>query len=780
VQTHFSPSSAPHVQKVSVRGGSHSSDSSSAYSGSDTMQSSNQSSSAEGTHHHGQEVDLSGLMESVVDSDEEEEEDASEIGAGVLVRDAVRECLEKDPADRNEADVDVLLEFARGLSAFSGMTQGVRRALVAAMVFAVVEKAGTVVMTRGEELDSWSVIVNGSVEVEEDGEDGKLRRRELHLGDAFGITPTMEKMYHRGVMRTKVDDCQFVCVTQADYYRILSQGEESQKRHEDENGKVVLVTELRPPTGVEDANRGPVVRYPVAIRGTPEKLMAQLMEDNSAADPTYTEDFLLTYRTFLTSPVTIMERLLTWFDDGNGLRDKVTRVLLLWVNNHFTDFETDPAMMEQLERFESRLDTERMHGQLRMLNFACAAKARRRTITLARSSRDEALQFGVAAPGCSGDGGGGRRRGASGGGGNSGGVFVSWVERGSRAAEVGLKRGDQILEINGQSFEGHQGKAPRALELLRSVCHLSITVKSNLLAFNEMQQVQQRRTSSGSLADEESSRVSSPAFSVASSTRARGKSAGALDCPDLALSTASGLDACLQNAHSGSEGALASIGGGSAGGGVINQHAPAAHTKSAGLGGSSRSRINRAFNRLLHSRASRASAPEIDTGDGGSSSNQEAAPRANASDSTSRQQQANSSSSDPRSEFPEHVLKVYKADQSFKYLLVHRETTAQEVVMLALQEFGLAGPERSSSDFALCEVSVAEGGFVKQRRLPPALQNLAERIGLSSRYLVERSFTLFGFAYCAPVFGTITTRCMMHFFELSACRDETLPSRICT
>lgn len=107
---------------------------------------------------------------------------------------------------------------------------------------------------------------------------------------------------------------------------------------------------------------------------------------------------------------------------------------------------------------------------------------------------------------------------------------------------------------------------------------------------------------------------------------------------------------------------------------------------------------------------------------------------------------------DPKSEYPEHVLKVnfkfirfaiisslarlncqfqvYKADQTFKYLLVHKETTAHEVVMLSLQEFGNTEP---SSNFTLCEVTVAEGGFVKQRRLPDALQNLAERIGLASR-----------------------------------------------
>ena len=86
----------------------------------------------------------------------------------------------------------------------------------------------------------------------------------------------------------------------------------------------------------------------------------------------------------------------------------MTRVLLLWVNNHFTDFETDPTMMEFLERFEAELEAAKMQGetillkrfspsslfagQLRMLNFACTAKARKRTVTLARPSRDDPLQ----------------------------------------------------------------------------------------------------------------------------------------------------------------------------------------------------------------------------------------------------------------------------------------------------------------------------------------------------------------------------------------------------
>ena len=38
--------------------------------------------------------------------------------------------------------------------------------MCAVMVFAVVDKADTIVMNHEEELDSWSVIINGAVRVE--------------------------------------------------------------------------------------------------------------------------------------------------------------------------------------------------------------------------------------------------------------------------------------------------------------------------------------------------------------------------------------------------------------------------------------------------------------------------------------------------------------------------------------------------------------------------------------------------------------------------------------
>lgn len=92
--------------------------------------------------------------------------------------------------------------------------------------------------------------------------------------------------------------------------------------------------------------------------------MLQLIEENSITDPTYVEDFLLTHRTFVDNPLSVAKQLLEWFEQSQ-VRDRVARVVLLWVNNHFTDFETDPSMMEFLEAFEACLDREKMQGQQR-------------------------------------------------------------------------------------------------------------------------------------------------------------------------------------------------------------------------------------------------------------------------------------------------------------------------------------------------------------------------------------------------------------------------------
>ncbi|XP_071455604.1 rap guanine nucleotide exchange factor 2 [Hetaerina americana] len=665
------------------------------------------------------EVDLSGLVESVVDSDEEE--DLAESIDSLTVRDTVRECLEKDPSERGEEDIETLLEFTQHLKAFTNMTLAVRRALCSVMVFAVVEKAGTIVMNDGEELDSWSVLINGHVEVEmPSGE-----TQQLHLGDSFGITPTMDKLHHKGIMRTRCDDCQFVCITQADYYRILHQGEENTRRHE-EGGTVVMVTEQRGggPDG-SGSRRGHIV-----IRGTPERLMLQLIEENSLIDPTYVEDFLLTHRSFIETPIRVASQLLEWFNDP-GVKDRVTRVVLLWVNNHFTDFETDPAMMAFLEEFEVGLEREKMQGQLRLLNIACAAKARKRTVTLARPTRDEVLHFSIL---------GGFERGF--------GIFISKVEKSSKAEDVGLKRGDQVLEVNGQSFE-HVSHA-RALEVLRGTTHLSITVKSNLLAFKEMLQTPEnsprprgRKASEiARLQDDPRARLSS----VDDSSILTGSNGTSHQGPDGSIPPPPPLPPV--SLHAASPGKTKD--GGSSASSTSSSSSSSSHKGFRGIR-NALIKINILPRNAVSDRVNGEDVLGAFTGGSVISHNsvmQVGGPCGNGI-GTLPHSRSNPDLTgslcvegglDPHHmvgcapDYPEHVLKVYKPDQTCKYLLVHKETTAHEVVMLALQEFGLTDP---SSHFSLCEVSVTEQGIIKQRRLPDTLQNLAERIGLSSRYYLK-------------------------------------------
>ncbi len=50
-------------------------------------------------------------------------------------------------------------------------------------VFAIVDEVGTIVMNNNEELDSWSVIINGHVEIEHS--DGRIEH--LRCGDRFVI-----------------------------------------------------------------------------------------------------------------------------------------------------------------------------------------------------------------------------------------------------------------------------------------------------------------------------------------------------------------------------------------------------------------------------------------------------------------------------------------------------------------------------------------------------------------------------------------------------------------
>ncbi|KAM8835829.1 rap guanine nucleotide exchange factor 6 isoform 3-T3 [Synchiropus picturatus] len=623
------------------------------------------------------DVDLSGLPEAPVDSEEEEEEDEDLERASItlLGRDLVRECLEKDPADRNDDDIEQLLEFMHQLPAFANMTMSVRRDLCSVMVFEVVEQAGTVILHDKQELDQWYVILNGAVEISH--HEGRVEI--LCMGNSFGISPSLDKQYTNGEVRTKGDDCQFVCIAQEDYCRILNHVEKNTHKVEEE-GEIVMVKEHR------ELDRSGTRKGHIVIKGTPERLIMHLVEEPSVVDPTYIEDFLLTYRTFVSNSMEVGKKLLEWFQK-DSLRDTVTRIVLLWVNNHFNDFEGDPAMTRFLEEFEKLLEATKMKGHLRLLNIACAAKAKWRQITLQKASRESPLYFSVQ---------GGSERGF--------GIFVESVEEGSKAAEAGLKRGDQIMEINGQNFENITFS--KAVDILRNNTHLALTVKTNIFVFKELlSRIVHEKKNGGphipKIQEKKGNRFSIPELP------------GDMEFPTDHKAT----------------------------------RKMKANTVSGG-----RNKIRKMLEKTRFSILPPKPFRGL-FGDGGVGQSQD--------DSIVGTKQCrhsvaimpipgNLSSSSPDllqpatsvldfsypADIPDQVIRVFKADQQSCYIIISKDTTAKDVVAHTVNEFGLlAVPE----NYSLCEVSVSPEGVIKQRRLPDQLSKLADRIQLNGRYYLKNN-----------------------------------------
>jgi Rap guanine nucleotide exchange factor 2 len=249
------------------------------------------------------------------------------------------------------------------------------------------------------------------------------------------------------------------------------------------------------------------------------------------------------------------------------------------------------------------------------------------------------------------------------------------------------------------------------MELLKSVCHLSITLKSNLLTYQDMLHTEHESGKTGKPRKYNNNLILESSVD------------GANGNLNIAYSQSSrGSDQVTQFQSRAKKDPLS-----------LGMTGPGASGRFLAL--SSKHLMNRAFNKFL-------SKPKImGIGDdqlddasmtGGSTCTSSAAQMFPVNSLANMD--ARESFTEDRSSFPEHVLKVYKSDQTCKYLLIHKETSAHEVVMLSLQEFGITEP---STNYTLCEVTVAEGGFVKQRTLPDQLKNLAERIGLASRYYIK-------------------------------------------
>uniref|UniRef100_A0A0R3SLF1 N-terminal Ras-GEF domain-containing protein n=1 Tax=Hymenolepis diminuta TaxID=6216 RepID=A0A0R3SLF1_HYMDI len=308
--------------------------------------------------------------------------------------------------------------------------------------------------------------------------DGTIR--ELTSGDSFGVrlpppgsppSPATAVQKHRGQMRTVTEDCQFVCVAQADYFRVMARAADAEvpETEEGDSGRVVLVYEdIRKGTGQgsDGGTTSPLPSSPslpstqvsrVVIKGTPEKLIEHLRSPEPS-DPSYAEDFLLTYRTFLPTPALLVRRVLSWWDetlpgtptDQRLIRARIQRYVVLWVHNHPGDFHDRPAMLRFLETFSDLL--QRDNGNRRLLHLALSTRARSRIVpvklTLVVTQTSTTTTCHIVLP-CVLVGGQGEF-----------GVFVNQAEEidygstGGYEIRTGLRRADQLLALQYTGVEG--------------------------------------------------------------------------------------------------------------------------------------------------------------------------------------------------------------------------------------------------------------------------------------------------------------------------------------
>ena len=366
------------------------------------------------------------------------------------MKDQALEALEKNKDDRTEIEIDLLHEFLQVLPAFNNLTGPIRRELCKHMVYVSVEHSGTIVMNEGEELDSWSVLLSGQVEISY----SNGQKKQISVGESFGVTPTLEKQYHQGVMTTTAPEAQFVCIEQAQYYDVLHRGKENMVEVLDPNTAQVIMVQEKRQEGL------------VAIRGTPQALLTNLLEHESKADRFFIEDFLLTSRIFMKNMREIGDCLLNWFEQP-AYREKVTRVVSMWVNEHFCDFDSNRDLLNFLEKFETRLEEKNMPQQRDLLHLVCESRPRDREIIMVRRTVETDLWFDVR---------GGSDKGYP--------LFISKVESGSPAETAGLKKGDMLLQMNNQNFENMAFDT--AMTTLRKNTDLKFVVRTNLFGYKKM------------------------------------------------------------------------------------------------------------------------------------------------------------------------------------------------------------------------------------------------------------------------------------------------------
>lgn len=445
----------------------------------------------------------------------------------------------------------------------------------------------------------------------------------------------------------------------------------------------------------------------------------------------------------------LSNKLLYWFDDPN-LRDKIIRIVLMWINNYYLDFDlvtildgnlgsNSSSGHQFLDLFEQKLSSNvSLLTQLRLLHIGLSTKAKIRHINLTKNSRtDDALNFTIL---------GGYERGY--------GIFVSKVEPKSKVEQMGLRQGDQILEVNGINFS--IVTYTKASDVLRSTTHLQLTVKYNPFMYNEM--------------------INSPE-NGSKSLKKPSLTSGMLTLPNA---TVSNIAAFSRKNSSGSAGSNTPTSSTSNLGNIVNNSLNGSNKWqfSSNVSGSGTKSIKKAIPRFANFISKHLNFTNDDTSFQNDEIDFVSKPHRSHSNpdlhklakeiNNSCQCAASSSNNYSLSnnqnldvinnqqstliQTQQSVIRVFNATTGdFRYLFIHPETTAKEVVMVSVGEFGLCNNQsnksnevKSSLNYSLYEVSIVPeaNNTIKQKRLPDQLNNLGDRASFHSRYYIKEN-TLF-------------------------------------
>lgn len=477
--------------------------------------------------------------------------------------------------------------------------------------------------------------------------------------------------------------------------------------------------------------------------------------------------------------------LLKWLDQTK-YRDKVVKIVLTWLSSYYHDFELNSEFSYLFFRvLESRLLILSMHNQLHLLHVTLSTKSKTRHVTISRSSREQPLAFSI-----------------SGGYEKNCGIFVTQVygtncddfpydglmnylknpinmtqdtpklpavpprhrsmhnlilnnQDPSTKTTSQLRPGDQILEVNGTNFAAI--KLVEAQKKLDMSTHLSLTVKYNPSAFHEMRAVPEgkRKSSISSISSvspyQPQSCQTKFTFNTQDPLLSKPSDQYPPASPLFSSNANFGFRSLIKSVPKNDKSRLTSL---------INSSKQFV-----------RNIRDSTVQSSITSNADTMSKTSDNTSDDQSNDLDICRAKSNPDLSSSRNKDkviesglhnvichldnlnpaSVVDSSNGSNQALVNVLRVFNAaNNEFRYLLVHEETTAREVIMVAVREFNLTGnsgshpspPDKSISslNWHLYEVSVVpESRTIKQKCLSEQTSRLAERASLCSRLYIKNN-----------------------------------------